>query len=278
MCRIAAFTSDKISENTLSSIMNAFIKSAQNDAYLLKVTNGKYSSHDDGWGIAATGIVKNNLTTAHHKSIDPIFYESSTRVLSLFIRKLVNYQPIYMIMHARKSSASEPFGLEYAHPFMMLSSNGATWFAHNGGAKKKILAEKLGVFPWTRVDSELLGYYVMNNILSCAENNENLDKCVAETYIESKEYIVEGSALNTTLLLLWRNKPHLYITHWVKEPISETLKEYYEIVVYRISNTILAGSISMREHLSLDVIHDSWILEPGVYELSPGEIRKLTDL
>ncbi|MEM0001636.1 MAG: class II glutamine amidotransferase [Desulfurococcaceae archaeon] len=278
MCRLMALTTEGTTEDALSRFMDAFTKSAHRDVYLLKITNGKFSSHDDGWGLAAAGLVRNTPSVAQHRSIEPIFHEYSIRLINLFIRKLVSYKPLYVIMHARKSSASEPYGLEYTHPFMMLSNSGVAWFAHNGGAKKSILAEKMGVFPWIRVDSELLGYYVMNKVLSCGEEDKDLTRCVVDAYIESKEYITEGSALNTVLLILWKNKPRLFISHWVKEPLSDLLREYYAIIAYRGKNTTFAGSISIRDYLPTEFAGDVWILEPGIYELTPEDVFKLADL
>lgn len=278
MCRLLGLVTSEISSDYLYDIMRAFVLSNMHDPYMAKLTGSKSYSHDDGWGLVATGYVHDQPTSAFYKSVEPVFHESSIKILKLFVKRIINYKPLYLIIHARKASPMEPYGVEYAHPYMRLSENGVAWFMHNGGAYKTAIAEKLGVNPWIRVDSELLGYYLMDNILSCAEGGNDLDSCVVEAYVEARNYVVKGSALNTALLLLFRNKPYLYITHWLREVSEDVKRDYYTIVAYKSQRLIFAGSISIKEYAPTFIANNIVRLDPGIYRLEPGDIVKITDL
>ncbi|MEM0000041.1 MAG: hypothetical protein QXP03_01675 [Desulfurococcaceae archaeon] len=276
MCRILALS--KTNKDLLDVVLNSFVLSNEYDPYLERVSRGKHKSHDDGWGLVAAGLLKEQPVVAHHKSLEPIYYESSRRVISLFSKKISEYQPLYLVLHARKASAKEPYGIDYVHPFMRLTDNGAAWFVHNGGADKRALAEKLGVYPWIRVDSELLGHYVMDYVLTCAEGGENVDTCVVEAYSEAKNYVLSGSALNTVLLVLFKDSPYLYLTHWLREPRDDNLKEYYTIVAYSGDGAVFAGSITIKEYLPGDMSGSVYALEEGIYRLKPEKLTKIASL
>ncbi|MGC8982310.1 MAG: class II glutamine amidotransferase [Desulfurococcaceae archaeon] len=278
MCRILALSASEISYELLKNIVDAFVKSNEHDPYLSKLTGKSPASHDDGWGLAAAGLVGGSPTIAWYKSVEPIFYESSKRILELYTKRISSYDTLYFVVHARKASRREPYGIEYAHPFMRASEQGIAWFVHNGGADKKALAEKLGVNPWLRVDSELLGYYIMDSVLSCTNAGRSVDDCVVEAYSSAKHYVVKGSALNTALLLLHEERPYLYVSYWVNEPASKLHEEYYSYIALNWNNAVLAGSISIKDYLPADVSDKVVFLEHGVYRLEPGRITKLSGL
>ncbi|MEM4558252.1 MAG: hypothetical protein QW251_05615 [Desulfurococcaceae archaeon] len=279
MCRLYAMAYRKPDHTTLKTFIEAFVESNRYDHYLASLAPDKsVASHDDGWGLVAVGLVDNTPTHAYYKTVEPIFHENSRRILELYTKKMASYDEVYIIVHARKASRREPYGPEYAHPYMMMSDSGIAWFAHNGGADKKLLAEKLGVYPWVRVDSELLGYYVMDNVLSCVGGEGSVDNCVVEAYLAAKHYVVKNSALNTALLVLHEDKPHLYITHWVREPKTQQHLKYFEMISLLSDAMTFGGSISIREYLPESYAEKLSSLEPGVYRLEPGSLKKLSDL
>lgn len=277
MCRLLALAGRSVDANMLRSIIYAFVESSRHDPYLARIIEGRApSSHDDGWGLVAVGIIDGEPTIAHYKTVEPIFSGHSREVLDLYLKKISGYEELYVVIHARKASRREPYGVEYAHPYMMLSERAAAWFAHNGGANKKQLAEKLGVNPWLRVDSELLGFYVMDTAISCIEGGGRIDSCVVEAYQIAKHYVVDGSALNTVLLILHCTEPHLYVTQWIKQPKSQLHKEYFDYVSYVNSTLAFAGSISIRDYLPRNL--STQVVEPGIYKLKPGILEKISEL
>lgn len=278
MCRILALALSKTDRDFLDTALNSFVLSNEHDQYLERVSRNKHKSHDDGWGLVAVGLLREQPVVAYHKSLEPIFYESSRRMLGLFSRKISEYQPLYLALHTRKASAKEPYGVDYVHPFTRLTDNGAAWFMHNGGADKKALAEKLGVYQWLRVDSELLGHYIMDQVLTCAEGGENIDTCVTDAYSEAKNYVLSSSALNTALLVLFKDSPHLYLTHWLREPRDDYLKEYYAIVAYENGEVAFAGSITIKEYLPRNMLDNLYVLEQGIYKFKPGGLIKIASL
>lgn len=279
MCRLYLQAYKKPDYSNLKTLVEAFIESSRYDPYLAKmIADRAVVSHDDGWGLVIIGLVDGLPTVAHYKSVEPIFYENSRRIVDLYLKRASSYDEVYIVIHARKASRREPYGEEYAHPYMMMSDVGVAWFVHNGGADKKLLAEKLGVYPWVRVDSELLGFYIMDHVLSCIGGGRDVDECAVEAYMEAKYYVIRNSALNTALVVLYESEPHLYTTHWVREPRTLAHQEYYKIVSYIDATMSFAGSISIKEYLSEDYTKNLAVLEQGVYKLRPGSIKKLSEL
>ena len=278
MCRLLALTGKNLSEDLIKLLVDAFIESSRHDAYLEKIADSRVYAHDDGWGLIAIGLVDNKPTVAYHRTIEPIFHESSKYILSLFVRRISRYDSTYLALHSRKASRREPYGLEYTHPFMRISERGAAWFAHNGGANKTELARRLGVNPWLRVDSELLGYYLMEIALTCTDSGGHVDECVKKAYSEAKNYVVERSALNTTLLILVEDKVSLYVTHYIRGVVNEDTKLYYTIIAYSENNVTFAGSITILNYLPLTYREKAMTLKPGVYRVEPGELVKITSL
>lgn len=278
MCRILALVSNQIQREALNDILESFIKSNELDKYMFKLSDGRSWAHDDGWGLAAVGYVDNHPTIAHYKTIEPVFWESSRRIINLYIKKIHGYKPLYMVMHARKSSRGEPYGPEYAHPFTRILGDKIAWFVHNGGVDKKTLGNVLNVYPWIHVDSELLGYYVIDKVLTCIKDDSDVDNCVIDAYGKAREYIVKGSALNTSLLLLSKDHIHLYTTYWVNQLERRELEEYYSIIAYQDTDVIFTGSISIIDYLPLQYTSKTTTLEQGIYKLEPGKISKLESL
>jgi glutamine amidotransferase len=278
MCRLLALTGKELDEGATRLIIEAFVESSKHDPYYERLSGGRYYMHDDGWGLAAVGLINDKPTVARHNSLEPIYHEASRRVLDLFIQRISRYHILYLILHSRKGSLTEPYGLEYTHPFMRISEKCAAWFAHNGGANKEELARKLGVNPWLRVDSELLGHYIMDNVFNCVESGGNVDECVKSAYTEARKYTLQRSALNTVLLLLVDTKAYLYITHYVQGELGEDRKQYYTIVSYTGDNLAFAGSITLKEYLPSEYKNEVVFLEPGVYRLEPGAVTKICSL
>jgi glutamine amidotransferase len=278
MCRLLALTGRELGEGYIRSIIEAFVESSKYDPYYERLSRGRNRAHDDGWGLAAIGLINDKPTIARHNSLEPVYHEASKRILDLFIQRISRYSVLYLILHSRKSSLGEPYGLEYTHPFMRIGEKCAAWFAHNGGANKEKLAEKLGVNPWLRVDSELLGHYIMDNVFNCVESGGNVDECVKSAYTEAREYTLQRSALNTVLLLLVDRRAYLYLTHYVKGEAEEDRKQYFTVISYGRDNLAFAGSITLKEYLLPEYKNRVMFLEPGVYRLEPGVVSKISNL
>ncbi len=278
MCRLLALAGKDLGEDLIKLLVDVFVEGSKHDVYLEKITGGRVYAHDDGWGLVAISLFDNKPTVAYHRAIEPIFHESSKYILGLFARRISRYNFTYLALHSRKASRREPYGLEYLHPFMRISERGAAWFAHNGGANKTELARKLSVNPWLRVDSELLGHYLMEIALTCTDSGGHVDECVKRAYSEAKNYVVERSALNTILLLLVDDKVSLYVTHHIRGVVDEDTKLYYTIIAYSEDNITLAGSITILNYLPPTYREKAVKLEPGVYRVEPGELVKLISL
>ncbi|ADV65328.1 glutamine amidotransferase-like protein [Desulfurococcus mucosus DSM 2162] len=279
MCRLlAAWLRDGMIDS-LNDVLHAFAESSRFDPYLEKVSSGKSREHDDGWGVAAVGY-GGNPSVVYQRMLEPIYSENSLRILDLVARRLRRYSEVYVLIHARKSSRNEPYGQDYTHPFMRLMDNGALWFAHNGGADKEALARVLGVYPWVRVDSELLGYFIMGLIDECVSGGGGLDECVGKAYAEGLRFIPGASGYNTGLLALVSKTASLYVSHKVLGNPSPELAEYYRIISYASREAVLAGSITIREYMpgSLRKSLNEGLLEPGVYRIGAGGLTRVASL
>ncbi|WP_448578605.1 class II glutamine amidotransferase [Thermosphaera sp.] len=277
MCRLLMAWLGRDGLDKIELITEAFVKSSEHDRYLEKASGGKSSSHDDGWGMVAIGLAGGKPSVLQHRSIRPVFDVESLRMINLLRSRLKRYDEVVILIHSRKASRNEPYGEDYLHPFITLLENGAAWFAHNGGADKLKLANLLGVYPWIRVDSELLGYYIVEKIDDCLRNGSGLDECVAETYDSSMEFIPSCNGFNTGLMMLLGNNPYLYSTHWVGQPCSDqALLDYYKIVAFKIGDSMVAGSITILDYLPQDSsISEISILEPGLYRVLKTGLTRL---
>lgn len=277
MCRILTGWLKSRDFEVLRPVLDSFIKSSEYDKYLEKASEGRFSAHDDGWGIAAVGLAGGRPSVVYHKMLNPIFDMDSLKMVNLIEARLKRYDEVAFIIHSRKSSRLEPYGEEYLHPFVRLFENGAGWLAHNGGVDKVKLAGILGVHPWTRVDSELLAYYVMNNIEDCLLEKKNVDECVIKSYESSLKFVPSCSGLNTGLLLLLGEAPYLYLTHFVGKPCEkESLIEYFKILMIQAGESWIAGSITLADYLSQNaMVGRTLMLEPGLYKISSEGWTKL---
>jgi len=270
MCRILTGWLKTGDFESLRIILDSFIKGSEHDGYLEKASGGRYSSHDDGWGIAAVGLAGGKPSVVYHKMLNPIFDADSIKMINLIEARLKRYDEVAFIVHSRKSSRFEPYGGDYLHPFIRLFENGAGWFAHNGGVDKVRIAGMLGVHPWTRVDSELLAYYLMNSVEECLLEEKDVDRCVIKSYESSLDYVPPCSGLNTGLLLLLGDKPYLYTTHFIGRPCkNQSLIDYFRMLLLQVGESWVAASITLADYLPQHaMIAKTIIVDPGLYKLS----------
>lgn len=275
MCRILASAIHRPQKEKTKLLLESFSKSAQRDPYLEIISNKKYQSHGDGWGLAYIGYINNIPVIGYYRSIEPIYSEHSRSVIEHLIEKIAELDIVYLVIHARRASRTEPIGQEHSHPFMYRLEKGAIWFAHNGGAFKKDIALTIGEYPWLRTDSELLGLFITKNIQTCM--HRDLDQCVVEAYKRSIRYIPSNSALNTCLLVLDEDKPHLYASAWYNTSESN-LSRYFSMHKIISEELTALGSITILEYLPRDIREKSSILEPGIYKVDLGECTRLASL
>lgn len=276
MCRIMslAFTSEK--SNLVDLFIDAFIKASRYDPYLERLSSE--ASHGDGWGIASISFQDNKPHVYYYKSADPVYTDTSEKALKSIVNDLKKHDYSLVIIHARKASSSEPVGEKYSHPFYIEVDGLKAWFIHNGSADKKILGDKLGLDPRTHVDSELLGRLLVLEIDKCLGSGGVIQDCVYRAYSVSKEYILEKSALNTSLLISRNTWCELYTSHWVKNPGSDARREYYSIIAYETRGFTASGSITIKNYLPGDVKAMIKVLEPGIYNLTPEGISRIFNL
>ncbi len=301
MCRILGLvytqhssgSSSSELNTSISEVIDAFIKASQCDPYLpyncrdfcknsvSSIENN--CSHSDGWGLSIITFNSNTQGSVYYyRSTTPIYRKTSSVLLIDVANKILSLgEPVtlYLVLHSRKKSPGEPFGLEYTHPFMYNFEHGVAWFSHNGSASKRELAGSLGIGGEENyVDSQLLGFYIVKYIRECVKGEGDLEHCVIEAYRKAKNYIPSNTGFNTTLLLLWKNTVHLYISQWVNNPSSEDRKKYYDIIARVSNNLVYTASITIREYLPLNQQRELRVIEPGVYELKPSSLVKLGDL
>ncbi|MGC9012201.1 class II glutamine amidotransferase [Thermogladius sp.] len=274
MCRLIALVDQHPDNYTLSRLAWAFVESSRFDEYLSRLTNGRAYSHDDGWGLAGVGVVRSDFAVVYHRSLLPLFSPPSIVELQLLLDRLKRYDSIYFIAHARKSSRSEPYGLEYTHPFKFELGGGVFWFAHNGGLDKKSLAKMLGVNPWVHVDSEVAGMYLARRLSECESGPED---CLLDAYRGLVEYTTSG--LNTLLLLLSGESPRLFVTHFFKKTgdgaRDEALREYYQLYLLEDGHLKAVVSSTVTRYYGGGGFKP---LDEGLYELGLNGLRRVGDI
>ncbi|WP_440059946.1 class II glutamine amidotransferase [Thermogladius sp. 4427co] len=256
----------------IQDFFNAFIESSRRDPYLGDVAKG-YTSHDDGWGIGSIGLARSKPSLIYHRSILPLFHTHSLHELYFILRKMSVYDTIYFIIHARKASRGEPYGVEYTHPFKYEIPCGLVFFAHNGGIRKKDLAEKIGVNPWTRVDSDIAGLFIARTISECGI--DGLDECIKHAYETLAGYTIENSALNTSLLVLCGPQVKLYASYYhpkKPEEDDQSLSRYYELIAFESEDYIIVSSSTLQLYLGN---YRPRTLEEGLYEVTDRGVSRI---
>jgi len=190
------------------------------------------------------------------------------------IEKLSGYDLAYLVLHSRASGRSEPYGVEYSHPYRVDTVFGAIWFAHNGSVDKHRLSQKLGqVVPWLYTDSQLLAMYIARSLERCVKQVDDLDNCVSEVYRESLEYVPKLSALNTALLILFKDSVHLYTSFYVNgwEECEECRKRYYQLYTVVKNGVAAIASSTLKLYVGRELEFNP--LEQGVYSVEVERVR-----
>ncbi|OYT39061.1 MAG: hypothetical protein B6U89_04825 [Desulfurococcales archaeon ex4484_58] len=270
MCRLLVLRAKP--NNKINEFIDALVKASENDVILEKLTSGRRKSHRDGWGVSAIGIADYTLSLLYHRSLLPIFHEQSKYLLNIFKEHIQRYSEIYLLLHSRASSKREPYGEKYVHPFMVEKETFTLWFIHNGSVEKRELASKLDISPWIHSDSEILSYYISRELDKCIDKQADIDNCVVEIYRDIYKYTTRKSALNTGLMILWKNHIHLYLTYYTWET-RESEKEYYQIYSYRGEEVIGAFSSTLKYHIKDKVTP----IEQGLYKFEVDKLEKIYD-
>lgn len=272
MCRILIARLTRPNVELIDDLFGAFINASKHDPYLLKVTRGATASHSDGWGLIAVGAIDGTLSIVEYRSPYPVFSNAVSEIIELIKSKISMFEEVYLLIHSRKASRGEPYGTDYLHPFFRLSERGALWFAHNGGASKKELAELLGVHYWLNVDSGLLGQYLMSKVMECYESGRGIDDCVKASYMDARRYV--RGLYNTGLLGVLDERPVLYTSHAVYGGDPE-LAAYGELISYRLESGLIVASITFKEYFETEATYTT--LRPGLYKFEE-ELHQLAEL
>jgi len=267
MCRILVYSGRTIVD-PIGKYIKAFIDASENDIYLEKIS--RFKSHGDGWGIVALGITKGKTTVLYYKSILPIYHQISREIIDLFINRMSRIDEIYLLQHSRLSSVQEPYGEVFTHPFEIRVNKEITlWFIHNGGVDKYALSNEFeNVNPILYTDSWIAAMYIGKVLGNCISGVNDVDKCVVEAYEGLRKHTL--SALNTGLLILYRDKPFLYASfyHVNYDSLSIDHKNYYTLHYYQGENNALIVSSTVKHYVDVELKP----LEQGLYRLEPGKI------
>jgi len=258
-----------------TTALDLFVKMSENDPVLNVVTGGKWRSHGDGWGLAGIGIARGERgvpAVLFHKSIIPVYDPYSLKILELFKSRILRLSGVYLIAHSRLSSASEPYGERYAHPFeVRFGDTNYLWLVHNGGIDKVSLARELeSLNPYYYTDSWIAAIYLAKRLEQCVKTSSDLDNCVAEVYMSLAEYVKEGSALDTALLLLYSGEPALYATYYTRGLSDPALEEYHRLYALTGESSWIVASSTIKHYTQ-----GATSLEQGVYRVDEKGLRKI---
>lgn len=252
MCRILVSSFSINYYELFREVLYYFKSSSENDVVLKKISS--ISKHRDGWGLVAVGSADNYPAVLFHKTVLPIDHDLSRQVVELFLERLKMYDNVKILVHTRLSSRREPYGEKYTHPFEVIGNKLTIWFIHNGGVDKKSLGKEIGVYPYLYTDSWIAAMYVSKYLDKCVVNENDLDNCVTNTYRKLVEYTIDGSALNTGLLVLYGDKPYLYASFYVKkyDEMSIDRREYYNMYSYVEGEFTAVASSTIKYYSSRD--------------------------
>ena len=274
MCRFMSLVSKPKLNDKYRELLDVFTKMSEYDVFLEKITSGRRKSHGDGWGLAGVGVIRDTPAILFHKSILPIYHSVSRDVLELFMNRIKRYETVYLVIHARLSSASEPYGERYTHPFEVEigDSGNYLWLVHNGGVNKRELGKEIGLTnPYYYTDSWVTALYIARYLEKCVSSPDDIENCIVTAYTGITKYVVEGSALNTGLLLFWNGKPYLYTTYYYREGGKDgDRKEYYQLHMYIDEHNGVIASSTIRNY-----IDNVKPVDNGIYRVEVGKVIKI---
>jgi predicted glutamine amidotransferase len=140
MCRMYALVGDykSHSKDVFLSLQEVCIK----DPFSKEVF-GKTISHDDGWGYVNYNM---NKGIEYFRSGEPVFKFNA-----------LQSDGKMLLVHARKSGKSGPFGVMQAHPYYRTSGKYDIYLIHNGFLDKSKFFGKIdNEYLMSHTDSELL--------------------------------------------------------------------------------------------------------------------------
>jgi predicted glutamine amidotransferase len=149
MCRLLVFSAVEPAVEIVKELVESLVAASKEDPHLFKVSGGRFSSHDDGWGYAVIGEwIEGGKYVMHYRSGTPI-YEDLTGLYKLE-NTLERSHALIGLAHSRK--ASRGFNRTYldAHPMHAIMDDGSEiWVAHNGSLdivspRYKLLLPDLG--------------------------------------------------------------------------------------------------------------------------------------
>ena len=199
MCRVLFAVG---SGDSMRELVNALVKSSENDPY--KVAVGKGPSHRDGWGF----LWMSENKVEHYKTTKPIFEDKEG------IENLLNSLKGFGVLLAHTRAASQgSVNLFNIQPFLYSSPNGFTfWFYHNGDLKKDEIIKMAG-FMEERLrgasDSYVFGLYLLRRLSSFGEDEVlNAFKAALSTV---------RTTLNTATLFIAPDEAKAFVTAYMVE-------------------------------------------------------------
>lgn len=255
MCRILVSSFSNQYFGLFREITYDFIRASERDVLLEKARKiSSKLSHGDGWGLVAIGLADTSPAILFHKTIIPIYHDLSREIIELFLNRIALYNDVKILLHTRLSSRREPYGEKYTHPFEVASDKIALWFIHNGGVDKKDISKELGLNPYYYTDSWIGAIYISNYLNKCIVKESDIDNCVVEAYRNLVKYTLENSALNTGLLILYDEKPHLYTSFYVREykDMDSNWREYYNMYSFVHGDFSVVSSSTTRFYSKRD--------------------------
>jgi len=274
MCRIMVSYIKPRENSEYLDLVKAFVSLSEHDVTLEKLSNGRFKSHSDGWGLAAIGLAGDKPVLMYHRYILPIYHDLSRYILNQYVERISRYDEAYLIIHSRLSSRGEPYGEKFNHPFEVIGSKHMLWFIHNGGVDKYGLSKLVGVNPILYTDSNIAAIYLSKNIDKCLDETTDVNACVEKAYIGLTKYISEKSALNTGLLVLHNDKPYLYASFYMWRNMDELRTSYYQLMSIEKNGLLSIISSGLRSEL----VGEMKLIEEGLYRLGSNGIEKISDL
>ncbi|MCS7232412.1 MAG: class II glutamine amidotransferase [Elusimicrobiota bacterium] len=192
-----------------------------------KIKPYRDEGHLDGWGVA--GFLSNDEAVIFHKSKNSVIKETKKYIET--IEKLKKSNSKISIIHLRKASVGE-IRLENTQPFIYND-----WiFAHNGTILEKEKLKLNKFIPKGNTDSEILFYYILENI----GNNIKF----LPILIDILKYIKINVA-HTSLSFILANSEYLvayreYSRIWSEDGDSALWnKNYYTVFYTKTKNYII---------------------------------------
>ncbi len=237
MCRmiIGVFSQDT-GVGEITPFIESLRAAAEHDPLLVQYTNGRKTSHSDGWGYV---IISPNYIV-EYKSLTPIYMdEKGYSQLINSLQRIIEINEAFAFMaHARLASPEYRRSLVDTHPFHFYTADDHdSWLVMNGTLTKECIKNKNN-----RSDT----YNLVKDISN--EKFDEIPQKILEQIIKNPGCVRAGLAIGIIGFNTLNSSIRGYFVYYTRK--DENCRGYYDYYDLRLNENYIIMSSTVKYYLS----------------------------